>query len=75
MPTKKISLDKIVDTHHLPQRKKIEAIKETIRKDKGIDLLSPIDCEDIDGSYFIWDGNHRYNAVKELGFKEMWAEY
>lgn len=75
MPTEKISLDKIVDTHHLPRRKRIEAIKETIKKDGGVDLLSPINCEEMAGDYFIWDGSHRYVAAKELGYKSMWVDY
>ena len=75
MPTKKISLEKLIQTRHSFRRDEIEAIKETIKKDGGVDLLSPIDCEEMGGDYFIWDGSHRYIAAKELGYKSMWVEY
>lgn len=74
MPTEKISLEKIIETYSLPKRKKIESIKETIKK-QGVDLLKPIYCKDIKGYYFILDGSHRYIAAKELGYKSMWVEY
>lgn len=75
MPTKKISLEKLIQTRHSFRRDEVEAIKETIKKDKGVDLLFPIYCDKMEDIYFIWNGNHRYLAAKELGYKSMWVEY
>lgn len=75
MVIEKISLSQIVETQPLPQRKKIEAIKETIKRDEGIELLNPLYCKDLNDFYFILDGNHRYISAKELGYEEMWIEY
>lgn len=72
MTTEKISLDKIIETR-IPNRKRIESIKQTIIKNGEVNF-SPIDCKKIDEFYLIRDGSHRYVALKELGYESMWVE-
>ncbi len=76
--TRKLPLNKLVNTYPFPPRYKIEKIKEVIRRE-GIDFLTPISCQKKGDLFYIFDGCKRNIAAtevsRELGINSMWAEF
>jgi hypothetical protein len=73
MNAEKVNIDKIVNTNPYLDRKKIESIKRTLRKDGCLEYIHPLECNKKKGIYFITDGRHRFYAIKESGYDEVWV--
>lgn len=73
MDAEKISIDKIINTNPYLNREKIESIKKTLIKDRCLEYIPPLECNEEERGFCITDGRHRYNALKELGYKEVWV--
>ncbi|MEM5792759.1 MAG: ParB N-terminal domain-containing protein [Candidatus Aenigmatarchaeota archaeon] len=74
MPMVLVPIERITHTHPSIQEDKVRRIMKSI-DDGCIDYLPPIECELRNGRYYIKDGSHRFEALKRLGYTEVWVYY
>ena len=71
----KCRLKKYLSIDKNPPSARIEKIKDILRRDGCVDKIPPISCNQENGLFFIYDGNKRYLAAKDLGYPYLWGEF